>query len=122
MNNRAYVLEFRLAPTTNMDAKRVYTRRMTTDENGNPIKELVPCRVSVVASRELLLHSMRGSEMSHRVYFDANPNLREENRLEINGAQYILVGLPQNPSQVGALWQLDVRMITQQNELVKVVE
>ncbi len=122
MTNRAYVLEFRLAPSTNMDAKRVYTRRTTTDADGNPVKELVACRISVVGSRELVLHAMRGSEMSHRVYFTSNPNLREDNRLEINGCQYILNGLPQNPSQAGRLWQLDVRMITQQNELVEVVE
>lgn len=122
MNARAYVLEFRLGAETNMDAHRVYQRRMTTDENGNPIKEQVGCRVSAVGSAELLLHAQRGSELSHRVYFATNPNLREENRLEINGLQYILLGVPQNPSQANRLWQLDVKMVTHQNELAEVLE
>lgn len=118
MNNHCYVLVFRLDTDRNMDAHREYIRRRGEDG----IVERVPCRVALASSNELTLHSMRGAEISHRVYFVDNPRLREENRLEIGGVQYILVGLPQNPSQDGRLWQLDVRAITHQNELVRVFE
>lgn len=122
MNAKAYVLEFALDAAPNMDAKRTYRRRTTTDADGNPVKELISCRVSAVSASELVLHGIRGSELSHRVYFAAQPNLREENRLEINGLEYILLGVPQNPSQANRLWQLDVKMVTQQNERATVLE
>lgn len=119
MNHRAYVLEFTLDAEPNMDAKRTYRRRTKADGTG---KEILACRVSDLGSSELLLHSMRGSEITHRVYFVTNPNLREENRLEINGLQYILLGVPTNPSQAGRLWQLNVKALTQQNEFAKILE
>lgn len=122
MNSRCAVLEQTLAPESNMDAVRVYRQRATVDENDNPCKEWLACRVSMLGSSDLVLHSMRGSEITHRVYFTANPNLSAENRLLINGVQYALMGIPQDPSQVGRLWHLDVKAITHQNELVKVLE
>lgn len=122
LNERAYVLEFLLAAEPNMDAHRSYRRRATVNEEGAPVKECVPCRVSLLGSNELVLHSMRGSEVTHRVYFTANPNLSAENRLEIGGVQYLLLGIPQNPSRANRLWQLDVKAISHQNELVKVLE
>lgn len=122
MNAYCFVLEFALEGQTNMDAHRIYRRRMTTDTNGNPVKDRRACRVSQLSSRELLIHSMRGSEVTHRVYFDANPELREENRLEINGLEYILLGVPTNPSLADVLWQVDVKMITHQNQKAKVIE
>lgn len=120
MNSRAFVLEFDLAPAANMDAKRVYRRRRSRTDPSTV--DLVPCRVSRLSSSENLMHAIRGSEITHRVYFDANPELREENRLEINGLQYILLGVPVNPSQAGHHWELDVKMITQQNEKGRVLE
>jgi len=120
MNARAYVLEFDLAPSKSMDAKRIYRRRRKPDDPTTV--DLVRCRVSRLGSSENVAQALRGSEITHRVYFDANPNLREENRLEINGLQYILLGVPVNPSQSDHHWELDVKMITQQNEKGTILE
>jgi hypothetical protein len=118
MNNRAFVLVFSLASAPNMDARRIYSRRRNEDGSVN----VVPCRVSRLSSTDSLIHAMRGSEITHRVYFDENPNLREENRLEIKGLQYMLIGVPVNPSQSDHHWELDVKMITQQNENGQILE
>lgn len=122
MNAYCYVLVPKIDTEHNMDAHRTYTRRTTIDESGAKIVERVHCRFSAVGSNELVLHSMRGAEISHRVYFVDNPELREFNRLELNGIQYILVGVPVNPSQVSRLWQLDVRAVTHQNEIAQIIE
>ena len=122
MNSRCAVLEQVLDAEPNMDVHRVYRQRSTVDEDGNPCKEWLACRVSLLGSSDLVLHAMRGSEITHRVYFTVNPNLSAENRLLIDGVQYMLLGIPQDPSKAGRLWQLDVKAITHQNELVKVVE
>lgn len=122
MNAYCYVLVPRIDAESNMDAHRSYVRRKAENEAGVLVAERLHCRFSAVGSNELVLHAMRGAELSHRVYFVDNPNLREENRIELNGVQYILVGVPQNPSQVGRLWQLDVRAITHQNEIAAVLE
>ena len=122
MNATCYVLEFapvNSASAPNMDVVRVYRRKLNPT-TGTRVP--LACRVSQVSSTENLLHSMRGAEVTHRVYFNTNPNLREENRLEINGLQYILTGVPTNASQAGRLWQVDVKVITQQNQLAKVLE
>ncbi len=119
MNHSAYVLEYRLAPSRNSDAQRIYYRRRDPVTNR---KQVVHCRVSQLSSREALINALRGAEVTHRVYFVDNPQLREENRLEINGLQYILMGVPTNASQVNRLWQIDVRMITQQNENHWIIE
>lgn len=122
MNSRCGVLEQVLTAESNMDAHRVYRQRMTEDDDGNPCKEWLACRISMLGSSDLVLHSMRGSEITHRVYFVDEPRLSAENRLLINGVQYALMGIPQDPSQLGRLWHLDVKAITHQNELVKVLE
>lgn len=122
MISRCAVLVQVLGHESNMDVTHTYRQRTTTDADGNPCKEWLDCRVSMLGSRELLLHTMRGSEITHRVYFTANPNLSAENRLLIRGVQYQLLGIPQEPSHAGRLWQLDVKATTHQNEYVRVLE
>lgn len=121
MIHRCYILDFVQAATGDLDLVRLYRRREVT-VNGKTTKQLVPCRFSQQGSQELVLALIRGAQVTHRVYFDANPNLREDSRLEMNNCQYILLGVPTDASLANRLWQVDVKMVTQQNENVKVIE
>lgn len=115
MIHQATVLDFVVLPATNMDVKRRYKPRAGD-------KRLVNCRFSQLKANELLLAGMRGSEVTHRVYFDEQPDLREDNRLLFKGVQYILLGVPLNASMADRLWTLDVKAVTQQNELADIIE
>lgn len=118
-HSEVYVLEPDYDPTQNMDRKRTYRRR-TDKDTGK--REILKCRISQLSSNDLVLAMLRGSEMTHRVYFQTQPNLREDNRIEYRGIQYILLGAPMNASQLNRLWTIDVKMVTQQNETVEIIE
>lgn len=106
MNATCEVMEFVTLPSRNMETLRVW----------QPVGAPLRCRVSVANSSRVFTAALQGTVITHRVYFDANPLLREGQRLRIGGVLYQLAGLPQNPSMAGRLWQLDVQAVTAEAE------